>query len=412
MANFKQFYKKEFFAKPGDTAHTAKWDSCVEAVKRKGGGANAYAVCTAALGDDTLKSMVPGAEFEAKMQEYISTLRISSGVKEKAVDTAYAGGTPKSDLARQDLEGSTEKSRVVRADSLKNGDTVVYRGDKHKVSDVERGGKEVMVYFSDGQSVELSTSDKVEIEKVMEGEFVYIPVGSTYTRGKVLQQFEDGSVEIATDEGIVVLPWDEICKDGSEHDLTIEINNGSDKSQVTKMTLRAGDVLMYHRHGDTRMVEGEVVSASGSGWLVMPEDGKVHYENVEPSQIAGYRFKSIPEAEKAMEYLKGTMVNTPGVFVPHEDVLTELMSKFPLTQMAAGTLLGAFLGSNLGKAAEDMEEAKEDAKDVETKSEANALANRIIAIQQKKQKAALKERAPEQTTSKAFRAHWARANKR
>jgi hypothetical protein len=50
--------KYETIQKPGASAiHSKKWDKCVEHVKASGSGKNAYAICTAALGDDSFKSM-------------------------------------------------------------------------------------------------------------------------------------------------------------------------------------------------------------------------------------------------------------------------------------------------------------------------------------------------------------------
>lgn len=94
---------KALVEKPGASTHTSKWDRCVEEVKAKGSGANAYAVCTAMLGDESFKSMeADDPRFGKELDEFIRTLGI-----------AGAGPVPGSLLARQDLEGSTRKSAAV-----------------------------------------------------------------------------------------------------------------------------------------------------------------------------------------------------------------------------------------------------------------------------------------------------------
>lgn len=46
--------------KPGEGTHSAKWDSCVEDVKRNNPSANAYAVCTAQLGEESFRGLERG----------------------------------------------------------------------------------------------------------------------------------------------------------------------------------------------------------------------------------------------------------------------------------------------------------------------------------------------------------------
>lgn len=77
--------------KPGDASHTPRWDHCVEQVGIKGSGANAYAVCTAMLGDESFKSM-SDEDFSKEVDSYMQKLGI-----------AAAGPVPNSLLARQDL---------------------------------------------------------------------------------------------------------------------------------------------------------------------------------------------------------------------------------------------------------------------------------------------------------------------
>ena len=112
---FGDFWKREMMEKPGTAIHSPKWDSCVEHVKQSKGGKNAYAICTEMLGDESMKA-IGDEDFLAKVDEYIETLGISSGVKnasrqtKKDVSAGYAGDVPNSLLADQDLEGTTKAS--------------------------------------------------------------------------------------------------------------------------------------------------------------------------------------------------------------------------------------------------------------------------------------------------------------
>lgn len=83
--------------KPGQSIHSAKWDSCVAEVG-KDPSINAYAVCTSKLGEESFKSNMTKSELEMAKNEL-----------KKAIDTAYAGPIPNSKLAEQDLEGETRK---------------------------------------------------------------------------------------------------------------------------------------------------------------------------------------------------------------------------------------------------------------------------------------------------------------
>lgn len=93
---------KSIVEKPGNSIHSAKWDRCIEHVKESGSGKNAYAVCTAMMGEESFKSIEDDATFMAKMDEYMTTLGIK--MKQKSVGTDFAGKVPSSLLARQDLE--------------------------------------------------------------------------------------------------------------------------------------------------------------------------------------------------------------------------------------------------------------------------------------------------------------------
>lgn len=100
---FTEFYKT-LVEKSGESTHTSKWDRCVEHVGQQG-GANAYAVCTAALGEAAFKSMEAGdPNFLKEVDIFLGKLGISG-----------AGPVPSSLLAGQDLEGSTRKSTFSKA---------------------------------------------------------------------------------------------------------------------------------------------------------------------------------------------------------------------------------------------------------------------------------------------------------
>ncbi len=87
-------------SKPGPSIHTAEWDRCVEDIKRKNPDANAYAVCTAQLGEASFKSQYRHLSY---IKSFIEKAR-------KAVVTSFAGPVPNSGLADQDLEGEKKKS--------------------------------------------------------------------------------------------------------------------------------------------------------------------------------------------------------------------------------------------------------------------------------------------------------------
>lgn len=101
MSKFNDIYaklnKSILVEKPGASIHTPKWDRCVAQVESASEGANAYAVCTAMMGDESFKSMDENAVGE-KMKFYMQKLGI-----------AVAGPVPNSLLARQDLEPTSKK---------------------------------------------------------------------------------------------------------------------------------------------------------------------------------------------------------------------------------------------------------------------------------------------------------------
>ena len=86
--------------KPGPSIHSAKWDRCVAEVG-KDPSVNAYAVCTAQLGEESFKSNMTKSELSLAKAELM-----------KAIDITQAGGIPKTLLAEQDLEGETKKTEL------------------------------------------------------------------------------------------------------------------------------------------------------------------------------------------------------------------------------------------------------------------------------------------------------------
>lgn len=105
---FLKAYKKatgQTVEKPGNAIHSAKFDRCIAEVKSKGGADNAYAVCTAAMGNDAFKSMEhDDPNFGKEVETFMRTLGIGE-----------AGPVPSSLMARQDLEGPSRASKAMFA---------------------------------------------------------------------------------------------------------------------------------------------------------------------------------------------------------------------------------------------------------------------------------------------------------
>lgn len=110
-SKFQEIYKSTGgrFTKPGDSAHTPKWDRCVAHVKESSPGADPYAVCTAMLGDESFKSMDEG-KFNAVLDKALEEVG-KDGFGVGSFGIAGAGPIPRSLLSRQDLEGSTGVSK-------------------------------------------------------------------------------------------------------------------------------------------------------------------------------------------------------------------------------------------------------------------------------------------------------------
>lgn len=100
--SFLKAYKKatgQLVEKPGNSTHTAAWDRCVEHVKNEKGSKNAYAICTAAMGNESFKSIsADDPDFIKEVDLFMEKLGI-----------AGAGPVPNSLLSRQDLERETVK---------------------------------------------------------------------------------------------------------------------------------------------------------------------------------------------------------------------------------------------------------------------------------------------------------------
>jgi hypothetical protein len=130
MSKFNEIYtklnKSILVEKPGNSIHTPKFDRCVAQVEAQSEGANAYAVCTAMMGDDAFKSM-DDETFEEKMKFYMQKLGLQG-----------AGPVPNSLLARQDLEGvkAIEDLWMWRQGDIAGGQEVSEKSFK-KVGDIQ-----------------------------------------------------------------------------------------------------------------------------------------------------------------------------------------------------------------------------------------------------------------------------------
>lgn len=93
-----EYDPNKFTQKPGPSIHTTKWDDCVREARENNPKANAYAVCTAKLGEQSFKSQYQHLAYAkaeiAKARKEV----IKMGIGE-------AGAIPNSLLAEQDLEG-------------------------------------------------------------------------------------------------------------------------------------------------------------------------------------------------------------------------------------------------------------------------------------------------------------------
>ncbi len=115
-------------SKPGPSIHTPKWDACVSEIG-KNESVNAYAVCTARLGQESFKSNMTKSELEMAKSEL-----------QKAIDISSAGKIPNSLLSRQDLEKETTKA-------IKKIENIMYKGFKIEIHYLFTG--EVLVFCLD-----------------------------------------------------------------------------------------------------------------------------------------------------------------------------------------------------------------------------------------------------------------------
>lgn len=111
--------EEENLGKPGPSIHTSEWDSCVQDVKAGGNADNAYAVCTAKLGESAFKS-------QYRHLEYVKS-QIKKARKEMGV--GFAGNVPESLLAAQDLLGEYQDDDEEREETEKLPDNSTYKAD-------------------------------------------------------------------------------------------------------------------------------------------------------------------------------------------------------------------------------------------------------------------------------------------
>lgn len=136
------FNNKSVVEKPGPSIHTSKWDECVADVKSKNPGANAYAVCTSQLGDESFKSEFRGLAYTK------SLIKNAKREMAKDVGVGFAGAVPNSLLARQDLEGT--KIRTTKSDKASN-DKLYQLKDDAAYAETETEKKSVVTDIKDTQ---------------------------------------------------------------------------------------------------------------------------------------------------------------------------------------------------------------------------------------------------------------------
>lgn len=108
MSKFQEFWKSNSprVEKPGNSTHTPKWDRCVAHVSANNPDADPYAVCTAMLGDESFKAM-DEESFNGLIDKALENLEKDNfGIG--GIGIAAAGPIPRSLLARQDLEESSQ----------------------------------------------------------------------------------------------------------------------------------------------------------------------------------------------------------------------------------------------------------------------------------------------------------------
>ena len=106
--------------KPGASIHSAKWDDCIRDVQSKGNAGNAYAVCTAKLGEEAFKS-------EVKHLAYVK-----SEIKKAQREVEETAKASKEEINRK----LTEINRQILAEG-KKGDTATLRALQAKEEELE-----------------------------------------------------------------------------------------------------------------------------------------------------------------------------------------------------------------------------------------------------------------------------------
>jgi hypothetical protein len=165
--------------KPGATTHSAKFDRCVFDVKAKG-GANAFAVCTAQLGEEAFKSwsqMVGKVGTDSEMIKEIDEFKRTLGI-------GGAGPLPQSLLARQDIEGgeTTEKSH----DEATALGTDIYRA-KMNLKNL------VALIQMEGPSPEIKQAihEAQELVAGLENRYNQISMGKSLTKAESVYELSD-----------------------------------------------------------------------------------------------------------------------------------------------------------------------------------------------------------------------------
>lgn len=157
MSKFNDFWKKEnVVEKPGDSSHTAKWDRCVEHVKANGSNANAFAVCTAMMGDESSKSSETEEEMKSRVDSYIKRLNISAGIPSEVVDASYAQKTPDSSVVGESFAGPIPISLLARQDlETVKSFRIAKEGSDHELTvEIHNGSEETAKAVFEGCEME------------------------------------------------------------------------------------------------------------------------------------------------------------------------------------------------------------------------------------------------------------------
>jgi hypothetical protein len=110
-----EYNPKIMVEKPGESIHSEKWDDCIRDVQSKGEKVNAFAVCTAQLGQESFKSQYQHLAYTKSLVKKARTETQKMGI-------GFAGPVPTSLLADQDLEPIADDSE----EYLANGEGCEY----------------------------------------------------------------------------------------------------------------------------------------------------------------------------------------------------------------------------------------------------------------------------------------------